>query len=127
MKERFKEVSGYYGIYEVSNLGNVRSMKRWATNRNGFRVVNERILKPSLSSSGYWMVGLTVKGKTVTRLIHTLMSESFLGHTTNRTTVCDHVDNNKLNNNLENLQILTNQENLLKYHAYNRELLKQNQ
>ena len=106
-KEVFKDIPNYKGYYQVSNLGNVKSLQRSVKNRNGFRTVKERILKPSISSRGYYFVGLTVNGETKTRLIHTLIAESFLNHFTNKHTVCDHIDNDKLNNNISNLQIIT--------------------
>lgn len=56
--EIWKSVVGYEGLYEVSNLGRVKSLLRFARDREGQRVIRERILKSSISPSGYQSVSL---------------------------------------------------------------------
>ncbi len=89
--------------YQISNLGRVKSLKY---NR-------ETILKQSKTKSGYNIVKIGYPQKN--RYIHLLVAKAFLNHvSTNRSIVCDHKDNNKDNNSLENLQIITNRENTIK-------------
>lgn len=104
-KEIFKTIPNFED-YQVSNFGRVKSFKRKVP----------RILKPALSSSKYLTVGLN--GKTFQ--IHQLVAIVFLNHKPMGSRigaiVVDHIDNNKLNNNLNNLQLLTTSQNLKKYY-----------
>lgn len=103
--EVFKEIKGYEGLYEVSNRGNVKSLKR--KNR-----LNEILLKIHLSTTGYPQVLLTKQGKSKTYQVHQLMAIAFLNHIPNgNRTVVDHIDNVKANNKLENLQITSHRNN----------------
>ena len=90
--------------YEISNLGNVRNKK------------TKRILKPAISNKGYYLVSLSRNCKQHTYTIHKLVMEHF-----NRCAfdyeVINHKDHNKLNNTLENLEYITQKENV--QDAYN--------
>ena len=102
-QEEFRPVPGYEGYYEVSNFGNVKSL------------TNDKILKPCLDSNGYYKVTLSKDGKTKTIRIHILVATAFLDHVPDGyKIVVDHIDNNKLNNNLTNLQLITHRENISK-------------
>ena len=102
-QEEFRPVPGYEGYYEVSNFGNVKSL------------TNDKILKPCLDGRGYYKVTLSKDGKTKTIRIHILVATAFLGHKPDGyKIVVDHIDNNKLNNNLTNLQLITHRENISK-------------
>ena len=59
MQEIWKDVPSYEGIYEVSNLGRVKSLGRKVRNKGGFMTVKERILKPGTEGSGYLTVVLS--------------------------------------------------------------------
>lgn len=97
-KEIFKDIPGYEGMYQVSNLGNVKSFKRGYLLKNN---LNNRYLK--------------VKLKRKTIMVHQLVAMSFLNHIPNgNNIIVDHIDCNKLNNKLCNLQLITNRENLSK-------------
>jgi hypothetical protein len=105
VKEEFRPVKGYEGIYEVSNLGNVKS----------FKFNKSKILKVSKDKYGYLKVNLYKNKKIKTRYIHQLMAIAFLNHTPNgHELVVDHIDNNPSNNNLDNLQITTHRQNISK-------------
>lgn len=87
--------------YEISNNGQVR-------NKN-----TKRILKPAISNKGYYLVGLSNKCKMHTYTIHKLVMEHF-----NRCAfdgeVINHIDGNKLNNNINNLEYVTQKVNTIK-------------
>lgn len=101
-KEIWKDVVGYSGHYMMSIYGDVKSLK----------LGTEKILKPCLDEKGYYQVTLSLNGKRKTRDIHQLMAESFLGHIPcGHKLVIDHIDTNKLNNKLSNLQIVSNRVN----------------
>ena len=102
-REEFRSISGYEGLYEVSNFGNVKSL------------TNDKILKPCLGSRGYYMVRVYKDNKGNTMSIHVLVAMAFLGHKPDGyKIVVDHIDNNKLNNHVSNLQLISNRENTSK-------------
>jgi len=103
MIEEFRDVIGYNGYYQISNLGNVKSLKHG----------KEKILKPGVNTSGYLIVCLSENAKLSTKRVHQLVAMAFLGHTPNgyKGLFVDHVDNVKNNNTLNNLQLISNREN----------------
>ena len=108
MIEEYRPIKGYEGLYEVSNFANVKSLER--TNSMSRRV-KERILKQSIAGNSY----LRVKLFNGIRYVHQLVAIAFLNHLPNgNKIVVDHIDNNKSNNRLDNLQLITNRENLSK-------------
>lgn len=103
--ERWLPVVGYEGIYEVSDLGRFKSL-----NYNQTRV--EKMLKQNFSTSGYLNVGLCKSGKSKTDTVHKLIAIAFLNHIPDgHELIVDHIDNNKLNNNLINLQLISSRVN----------------
>lgn len=113
MEEIWKPIKGYEGLYEVSNLGNIKSVKRKAKNRGkGKRIIRERILKPSMDRpNGYYQIKLSKNGKLKTFKIHKLVIEHFLNKIS-KGLVVNHIDGNKLNNNINNLEICTQKDNI---------------
>lgn len=109
--EIFKDIPGFEGQYQVSNYGNVKSLSRLMNLKKGFRISNEKILKACIDSTGYYSLNLNSKSYKV----HALVAITFLNHIPcGYKKVVDHIDNNKLNNNLSNLQIVTNRFNVSK-------------
>tara|TARA_R110002074_G_scaffold2075_1_gene12284 strand:+ start:91 stop:780 length:690 start_codon:yes stop_codon:yes gene_type:complete len=108
MEEIFKDIPNYEGMYQASNLGNVKSLDRMITESNGKkRLLNGRVLKPSLNCYGYLVIGLSKEGEAKVRTIHQLVAESFLNHVPCGNSIeVDHIDEDKLNNRLDNLQLL---------------------
>lgn len=106
--EIWKDVIGYEGLYQVSNLGNVKTIPRNGTKKT------ESLLKGSCNGYGYLKVVLSNKNKK-TKYIHILVAESFLGYKANKGIVCvDHINGIKIDNKLENLKIITPRENVSK-------------
>jgi hypothetical protein len=99
-EEVWKEVPGYEGLYNVSNLGRVYSYK------------TKRVLSTPINSVGYKVVNLK-RGKQFK--IHCLVAMAFLNHKPSGfKMVVDHIDNDKSNNNVANLQVISNRRNLKK-------------
>ena len=112
MKEIFKNVPGYEGIYQVSNLGNVKSLSREIVNGKSIYISKDKILKSGFDKDGYCLVVLYKNKKRETKRIHQLVAMAFLGHKPNGVeNIVDHIDNKKNNNNLNNLQIISNRLN----------------
>tara|TARA_R110000822_G_scaffold296757_1_gene419252 strand:- start:338 stop:850 length:513 start_codon:yes stop_codon:yes gene_type:complete len=113
MKEVFKDIPNYEGIYQVSNLGNVKSLERKVKHfKGGLKTIKEKILKKDTSSHGYPRVRLAENGENKKFSIHQLVAIAFLNHKPNGyELVVDHIDNNRLNNCVNNLQIITQREN----------------
>lgn len=114
MKEVFKPVKGYEGLYSVSSFGYVKSLERKQIHPRGHSyLLKERILKSFVNGVGYLSLRLFKDGKGETFVIHRLMACSFFGHKYDKSNkiVVDHIDNNKLNNKLSNLQLITFREN----------------
>jgi len=117
-KEIWKDINGYIGLYQVSNLGNVKSLKRIVKDsRLGTKFVSERILKNRINSCGYYHVVLCKNGNQKSRTVHQLVSESFLNHKPNgHKLVVNHKDLNQLNNNVDNLELVTQRTNANQKH-----------
>jgi hypothetical protein len=104
-EEIFRDVKGYEGLYQVKSL-----------NYGGFNKC--KLLKPSCGKRGYYIVVLFLMNTKKTRSIHQLVAESFLNHKPDRTNklVVNHIDLNKLNNHIDNIEITTNRENCNRIH-----------
>ncbi len=115
MKEVFKDIIGYEGIYQISTYGNVKSLKRTVRRADKYYIVQGRILKPSLDGRGYFRVNLHKNGEMKTYKIHQLVSITFLNHTIDgHKVVIDHKNNIRTDNRLLNLQLISNRKNVSK-------------
>jgi len=111
-QEVWKDIPGYEGFYQASNIGNIKSLERTVITKWGYKTNKERILKPSILPNGYFAVVLCIYGKRKQFYVHQLVAMAFLGHSPCLfKLVVDHIDNNKLNNKSNNLRLITNREN----------------
>lgn len=111
--EIWKDIKGYEGLYQISNLGNVKSVKRRIKYSNGTIVsYPEKILKGFISTSGYKAVDLYENKKKKKFYIHRLVAEAFVDNPLNKPEV-NHINENKLDNRFENLEWCTSSENKL--------------
>ena len=110
--ESWKNIKGYEGLYQVSNMGRVKSLERTATRKNGIKqTIRERILKPSTDKDGYLLVSLyNGRGKVKTFKVHRLVCEAFYENPKKKPCV-NHIDENKTNNVATNLEWCTYEEN----------------
>lgn len=107
MKEIWKDIKNYENYYEVSNFGRVRSKYRIIEQKykgkNVKFVYKSIILKPYLINSGYYVVSLSKNSVQKKFLVHRLVAEAFLSNINNYNQI-NHKDENKLNNNISNLE-----------------------
>lgn len=107
--EIWKDIEGYEGLYQVSNLGRVKSLPRKGVGKN------ERILKQIDNTGGYLTVTIYLNKKGKIRRVHKLVAEAFLNHKPNgMNLVVDHINDIKIDNRVENLQIVTTRFNAFK-------------
>lgn len=113
-KEIWKDIPGYEGMYQVSNLGNVKSLDRIVKNikNKKQRKLKGKLLSYGISGKNYYTVSLCKGGKCKTHFIHSLAAICFLNHDKNQKgMVVNHIDMNKLNNKLSNLEIISHRKN----------------
>lgn len=109
MKEIWKEVKEYEGKYEVSNLGRVKSLNRYVEYNERGHFIKECILTLVDNGSGYFWVNLNKDNKGKQFYIHRLVAQAFIGDIEGLT--INHLDFNKSNNTVDNLEIVTMKEN----------------
>ena len=107
LNEIWKPIKGYEGLYEVSNFGRIKSLKRLVKSHNKwgecYIIINEKILKTSDNKLGYLFVKLFKNNKAKTYYIHRLVAEHFIPNPNNYKEV-NHKDECKTNNVVTNLE-----------------------
>ncbi len=107
-----QEIKGYEGLYSITRDGRVWSHKRKVKNGNGFRTVNGKWLTPSIKENGYLIIGLWENNKGKSYYLHRLIAMAFISNPKNKLFI-NHIDGNKLNNDISNLEWCTFQENMI--------------
>lgn len=112
LNEEWKDIEDYKGLYKVSNYGRIKSLKRISYDkiRDKTRQISEKILKQSIASPGYYIVNLTKDSKQRVYRIHRLVAEAFIPNPNNYP-VINHIDGNKNNNIINNLEWCTYKHN----------------
>ena len=110
VKEEWRDVKGYNGLYQVSNYGRIKSFKRKKI----------KILFPSISNRGYLRLGLT-KVNRKTFCIHRLVAQAFIKNIKNKPYI-NHIDNDPKNNYSKNLEWCNQKENLIHYFKLQKEI-----
>lgn len=115
--EIWKDIEGYEGLYQVSNKGNVRTLKWYG----GTQI---KPITPTDNGTGYKKVGLSKQGKQKQFLVHRLVAMAFIPNPNNYEFV-NHKDENKTNNVVENLEWCTKSYNSIYYLNYKPERKKE--
>lgn len=111
MEEVWKDIEGYEGLYQVSNLGRVRSLDRVVkSERTGYKTVYGKIIKPSIQNTGYYYVLLYKDGKALRKTLHRIIAKAFIPNPDNKPQI-DHINGEKTDCRIENLRWVTPGEN----------------
>lgn len=118
MIEIWKDIPGYETLYQSSNLGRIRSVDHFVFRGNGYMgkikkywFYKGRILKPNTDSEGYIRCTLSKSGKTQRYLVHRIVAMTFIPNPNNLSQI-NHIDEDKHNNRIENLEWCTTNYNL---------------
>lgn len=117
MVEEWRDIEGFEGLYQVSNLGEVKSLRKERALGHSVKVTEEHILRPSTHRDGYLRVVLMKDHVRYTRLIHRLVAQTFISNPENKPTV-NHLDEIKTHNSVDNLEWATISENTTYGNAY---------
>ena len=121
-KEIWKDVVGYEGLYQVSNLGRVKRMSKLCVRRNNKFMLKEKYMKNHYQKAGYLYTRLTKNEKSRNFFIHRLVATAFIPNPDNKPTV-NHINGIHDDNNVNNLEWATYKENNI--HAYKNGLKSQ--
>jgi len=109
--EIFKPIMGYEGKYEISNMGRVKSLKRkQKTKSNGFAIRKGKIIKTSSTGKGYLQIKLSMDGRERSFSVARLVAIHFIGLPETGRQV-NHIDSDRKNNNINNLEWVKQQQN----------------
>lgn len=109
--EEWRDVVGYEGVYQVSNMGRMQSVNRIVKHwRGGLQRLKTKVLCPTIGKRGYCRIGLFKNGQCKRKLVHRLVLEAYIGFCP-LGMECRHLDDNPSNNHLSNLQWGTPKDN----------------
>lgn len=107
INEIWKNIAGYTNYYQISDLGNVKSLSRKDSIRHNLK---EKVLKFGLGRSGYYSVNLCKNSNVKQFQVHRLVAQTFILNPDNKPEV-NHKNGVKINNRVENLEWVTSKEN----------------
>jgi hypothetical protein len=108
--EQWKDIPDYEGYYQISNLGRVKSLEKTLI-ISGKKCIYKALMKKNgISKRGYWEVGFCKNGKECRKKVHRLLAICFIDNPKNHPQV-NHIDGNRLNNEISNLEWVNNREN----------------
>lgn len=120
--EIWKDIKGYEGLYQVSDLGRVKSLERKVRHRGRLITIKEKYLKINISEylKGYrkTSIGLYKGGKKVSTDVHTLVAEAFLGERPNAKAEIRHINGDSTDNRLSNLIYGSSSDNRIDMYRY---------
>lgn len=108
--EIWKDIKGYEGMYQVSNMGRIKGLRRVINRINSPMELPEKLLTPILDKHGYFIIHLSKENKKKKFYIHRLLGEYFIGNPTNQECI-NHKNGIKTDNSLDNLEWCTIAEN----------------
>ena len=122
MQEKWKDVVGFEGYYEVSNYGSIRGVDRVVIRKNGSKcTINGVKITLCVDKKGYHRFRFRKPFDIKTLKIHRVVAQAFLLNYSNELQV-NHIDGNKTNNRIDNIEMVTNRENSI--HAHKTGLIK---
>lgn len=105
--EIWKDIPNFEGLYQASNLGRIKSVKRYYIQFNGYgfykHSYKERILSQQKNKNGYMIINLSKNCKKYTKLVHRLVAQAFLENKMNYEEI-NHINGNKQDNRVDNLE-----------------------
>ena len=112
INEIWRDIEGYNGLYQISNLGRVKSLEKKCLSKNGkYRINKEKILKLYTNSKdGYIRVGLWKNNKHHSFTLHKIVAQTFIDNYDNKPCI-DHINGDRTDNRVENLRWVTHKEN----------------
>ena len=114
-QEIWRDIAGYDNMYQVSNLGRIKSLPRKMKASIGFASVRGRIMKPAIDSKGYLRCALSKDNVLRTFKVHRLVAAAFIPNPNNYPQI-NHINGDKRDNRVENLEWCNNSMNQI--HAY---------
>lgn len=109
-EEIWKDVVGWEGLYQVSNFGRIKSLPRLKKTPTSTFYTKERFIDPIFSKGGYLRVSLSKNGSSKKVFLHRVVANAFLG--VNDGMTINHIDEDKTNNRVENLEYMTLSDNI---------------
>ena len=110
--EEWRQVKGYEGYYEVSNLGRVKRTGNKVKRGNHILTVPIRIMKPLDNGKGYLRVKLTMKNKSRRVMLHRIIADAFIPNPESKPNI-NHINHDRKDNRIENLEWCTQSENVI--------------